>query len=568
MKYLLVSLLSVVSFVRTTHAQKEVKGKEYHYLVLFEDKGLRYTHMKDSSEFLSVEAIERRRRFGISMDSLDLPVTKAYIKNIQEEGIRIRYATKWLNGAVVTVKNPDDARRLRIKFFVRKVTLLGLTPVVYRASEKPRVVASEPDIRMESIRFERKDYGKSYEQIAMINAHTLHKEGYRGRGVHVAVFDAGFKKYNALSAFKHLKYENRLQGVFDIVDQDNRVDDADAHGMHVLGCISGFDPGTYIGTAPEASISLFRTESSEYEYLIEELNWIRAAEMADSMGVDIINSSLGYTTFDDPFMDHTHAELDGVTTFIAQGAKIAASRGILIVNSAGNDGNKPWKRLDSPADAEDILTVGAVDFERKRTSFSSVGPTSDGRIKPDVAALGHQTALVSTYGGSYTGNGTSYSTPIISGAMACLMQKYPNTSPTLLRAALRFGSSKQGRPDTLIGYGIPNFVNAELALGKGVSAQFKMISKDFSSSTNDFQSIDFTTSDTISLYLYAFEKRAFILPYKKVLDAGEFSKMGNLRRYFWEIPEGKKNKVYVRISTSADFKNSKRKLLLARTVTR
>jgi len=555
------SILALILVSNISNAQRAAEEKEFHFLVLFEDKGLRYVHLYDSANFLSEAAINRRKRYDIAIDSLDLPVTKAYLKNIREAGVKVRYATRWLNGAVVTVRNPDDARRLRVKFFVKQVVFLGSTKIRYVDLRDNKPLASEEPIGFSSVNFSKADYGQSYQQIAMLNGHKLHEQGYRGRDIHIAVFDAGFKKHTTLKAFKHLYYDKRLVSIHDIVDLDEQVDDADAHGMHVLGCISGYMPGTYIGTAPEAKVSLFRTEASHYELLIEELNWIRAAEIADSLGVDIINSSLGYTTFDDPFMDHTQEDLDGVTTYVAKGAKIAASRGMLIVNSAGNDGNKPWKKLDTPADVMEILTVGAVDSDRERVNFSSTGPTSDGRIKPDICALGHQTALVSTYGGAYSGNGTSYSTPVMTGFMACLMQKYPDIPPSVLCDAIRFGASKQGRPDTLVGYGIPDAKYSQLALGENSSEQFNLL-RPLKFDKKEF-SIDYSGSDTLDLYIHVYEKRAFLFfPYKKLLENGKFKKMGNLHRYYWDQPDGKKNALGLRISTSSSFKGSKKQALV------
>lgn len=557
-------LLALIIFlkIQPTKAQDFKEDHDHHFLVLFADKGLRYVGMDSLPNHFTKEALERRERFDIPLDSFDLPVTKAYLSNISVEGVDVRYPTRWLNGAVVTVKDPEIARKLKVKFFVRKVVYIGSTKEKEKKNKSSELKSDKELKAYSPAGFTEIDYGATEMQIKMLKVDRWHKFGQLGTGVRIAVFDAGFYKYDRLPALKHLSEESRILGTYDIVKFDGTVAEDDAHGMHVLGCIAGFEPGTYVGTAPASDYYLFRTEDSHSETLLEELNWIRAAEMADSLGVDIINSSLGYTTFDDIIMDHTHAELDGVTTYIAQGAEIASSRGILVVSSAGNDGNKFWRKLDTPADAESVLTIGAVDRNGTRANFSSMGPTSDGRLKPDVSALGLQTSILSTYGGAYTGNGTSYSAPIMAGMMACMMERYPNLSLVELRDAIRFSANQAMRPDTLIGYGIPDAHYVDLMFDSSdLSGISVILSAEPSPNMEEFP-IDVMGSTKKNFYVSTIERRLFIfIPYQKVIDSQPFKNKGLLHRTYWDLPEHKRSRLNIRIHEGQNGVKKKKKLL-------
>lgn len=458
---------------------------EYHFFVQFHDKGLNYVNIDEPEKFLSPRALERRERLHIPIDSLDLPVTLAYIDNIRKPSIRVRYVSKWLNGAVISTPSMDSAYRLKIKFFVDRVVYLGKSTLKSNKSGRQETLDGDND---------KQQYGDGFMQLDMLQGTSLHQQGYKGEDMLIAVFDAGFRKVDQLPIFSSMFEEKRMVYSYDLVDEEENVFNDDDHGLHVLGIMAADQKNKMIGSAPKASYVLLRTESNSYENWLEELNWVRAAEMADSMGVDVINSSLGYNTFDEDVLDHQHSELDGKSTYISRGASVAASRGMLVVNSAGNDGNKNWGKLDFPADVEDILVVGAVDAKLDVPAFSSPGPTVDFRIKPDVAALGRNTTVATTYGVG-TGNGTSYSCPIVAGLMACLWQANPELTISELRQIAIHCSHMSLEPDNAVGHGLPNFNLALVISGK--HAKF-----DYSKTTLvDFNKTELESKEVVTFYL-------------------------------------------------------------------
>ncbi len=521
--------------------QAAADEKRYHFFVQFHDKGLNYVNIEEPHTYLSQRCLERRKRLNIPIDSLDLPVTASYIDNIRKPSIEIRYVSKWLNGAVISTSSMDSAFRLKIKFFVDTVVYLG------KSNEKT-VHSGSQSIEDEKEN-EKELYGKGFKQLDMLRGPALHQLGFRGTGMLIAVFDAGFKKANEVSVLSHLYENNRVTYTYDLVDRETNVYNDDDHGLHVLGCLAAYKEGKMIGGAPDASYVLIRTEANHYENWLEELNWVRAAEMADSMGVDIINSSLGYNTFDEKRLNHTHADLDGKSTYISRGAAVAAQKGILVVNSAGNDGNKDWGKIDFPADVEDILVVGAVDTKLEAPAFSSPGPTADYRIKPDIAALGRNTTVATTYGVG-SGNGTSYSCPVIAGLMACLWQANPNLSVKQLRQIAIESSHMLLEPDNVMGHGLPDF-NLALAM------TMKHPTFDYSAPRLlNFNTNQFSTKETVTLYVpntaevvgeVRIPKRFLFLKYKKKKwsNHAKMNEMGfgQLALRFYNIPSGKEVEV-------------------------
>lgn len=455
----------------STAAPKDSVIKEYQYLILFKDKRFNYADKSDPNAYLSQKAIERRKKLGIAIDSLDHPVSPVYLDNMKNDGLKIRYSTKWLNGAVVGVEDPENANRLKLKFYVEKVVYLGYIERAVKSAKKTESFDElQSAMTNDEASFTFKNpvndgYGESYAQNKMVGAVYMHKNGLTGKGVNVAVFDAGFFKADKLVTFEPMFKENRMKYSLDLVDDEKDVFDDDDHGLHVLSCMAANTPNRMVGTAPDANYFLFRTEMAASEFLLEEINWIKAAEIADSLGVDIINSSLGYTTFDDQRMNHTHAELNGKTSYISRGAAMAVSRGILVVNSAGNDGNDTWKKIGFPADVAEVVSVGAVDVYGKIAPFSSIGPTADFRIKPDVMAMGFATVVASSYGTFYPGNGTSYSAPVLTGAIACMYQGKLRSAPGRVAEALRFSGDRSDFPDSTMGFGIPDVFAAMTMAG-------------------------------------------------------------------------------------------------------
>jgi subtilisin family serine protease len=309
-------------------------------------------------------------------------------------------------------------------------------------------------------------YGNADVQIEMLNGDKLHNMGFQGQGVIVAVLDAGFYHADQIAFFDSLRNSGRLLGTHDFVQGGTSVFEDNSHGLSVLSTMAGYVPGVFVGTAPKASYWLLRTEDADSENLIEEDNWVRGAEFADSVGAQIINSSLGYTVFDDSTASHNYSDLNGNTTRISIGADIAASKGILVINSAGNSGADPWKYVGAPADADSVLSIGAVDAERNYASFSSQGPTFDGRIKPNVSAMGELSWVINSSGLPGKSNGTSFSSPILAGMAACLWQAHPEAKSMEVFKAIEQSADQYATPDEKKGFGIPDFLIAHSILSQ------------------------------------------------------------------------------------------------------
>jgi serine protease AprX len=309
-------------------------------------------------------------------------------------------------------------------------------------------------------------YGNAFNQINMVNGIPLHESGFKGNGMVIAILDAGFLNVDQRAIFNSLWENNQILGSYDFVNPTSDVFGDHTHGTLVLSVMGGSLPDLFLGTAPEAGYWLLRTEDTNSEFLIEEYNWIAGAAFADSVGADIINSSVGYTQFDDATYNHTWTDIDGNTTEVTKAADLAAAKGILVVNSAGNSGNDAWKYLIAPADGDSVLAVGAVDANQIITAFSSYGFESDARIKPNIVAQGGNTVVANvSVDNITTSNGTSFSAPLIAGMMACLWQAIPNANNMEIIRAVEQSASRFSNPDNLYGYGIPDFSSAQLLLG-------------------------------------------------------------------------------------------------------
>lgn len=457
MRYIFLLLLSLF-------AAGSVDAQSFKFLVEFTDKSNTPYSVGDPSQYLSARAIQRRTKQNISISSTDLPVDPNYVQGIANTGVSILQRSRWMNAVIIETTDTSMMAQIRSLPFVRSATkvrkLRSMTPV----QEKMPVIVKELQ-GQQNRAAAAYDYGPSYTQINMIGGDQLHNQGFKGQGMVIAVLDAGFQDVNIHPAFDSLRADNRILGTVDFVTNDNSVYEDHWHGMAVLSTMAGNLPGQLVGTAPEASYWLLRSEDANTEYVVEEANWVVAAEFADSVGADVINSSLGYTVFDDPSQSHTYAQMDGNTTIITRGADMAASKGILVVNSAGNEGNSAWNYIGAPADGDSVLSIGAVDSARVYVSFSSNGPTSDGRIKPNVCARGSQAVLANPWStGIFQGNGTSFSGPIVAGMAACLWQTDPNRSNMEVFRAIERSAHKYSNPDYDYGYGIPNFSLAKLLL--------------------------------------------------------------------------------------------------------
>ncbi|WP_321287985.1 S8 family serine peptidase [uncultured Sunxiuqinia sp.] len=447
-------IASLIILTGNLVAQDEV---ENFYWVRFKDKLGTVFSINQPEQFLSLRAIERRQKQNIAVDELDLPVSINYLQQLKEQGAEIIHTSKWLNGATIrATTSVYEQIRQDLNFIAfSELTKPGI--FLKSARNKFQTERQLNDINIS-------EYGSSYHQLRLFNGQLLHALGYRGEGMHIAVLDAGFYKVDELPAFEQLWGENRILGTKDFVDPGGDVFLAHTHGTNVLSTMGGYVKNKLIGTAPEASYYLLRSEDGATEYPTEEDNWVAAAEWADSAGCDVINSSLGYTTFDDADMNHSYAEMDGNTTRITKAANIAVEKGMLVFSSAGNEANNPWRYLVAPSDGNLVIGVAAVNNDSIWAPFSSLGPSADGDVKPNLAAVGWGTILQKTDGRIGPSNGTSFASPILAGMAACLWQAHPDATNLEIKEALEKSASQYAYPNDTLGYGIPNFHLANLSL--------------------------------------------------------------------------------------------------------
>ena len=418
------------------------------YLITFKDKTNSPFLVTKPLEFLSQRSVNRRQKQNITLKTRDLPVNPSYISEIKKTGAKVWYTSRWMNAALIQTSEANLQTVLKLPF-VKGLEVNGT--VDNPDSRSARKVSKYQTHENKSL-----NYGKAKIQNEMIGVNIMHDLGYRGEGMMICILDAGFNNVDQIPAFKALFDENRIVGTYDFVKKETSVYEDDGHGTSVLSCMGASLEGSMIGTAPKASFLLLRSEDASSEYIIEEANWLFAAEYADSVGVDLINSSLGYTTFDDAKTDHTYAQLDGNTTIAARAADWAASVGIICVISAGNDGNSAWKYISTPADADSVLTIGGVDANKLYAKFSSQGIPNDIRIKPDVVAMGQSVAVIAPSGNVSTASGTSFSAPILCGMVAGYWQANPTLTAIQVMENVRNSGSQAAKPDKILGYGIPN----------------------------------------------------------------------------------------------------------------
>ena len=438
-----------------------------HIIELIDKRGTPFPTNKPEF-FLSPESIQRRNAANIGIDSTDLPITPAYIDSIRNSGkVEILAVSKWLN--MVLIRSTDQTALNKISRFpfVKKRSVVANRPFDITQPKTPDIIheSISPSTQTQT-KNTQLNYGRSNQQITIHEGEFLHNAGFTGRGIKIAVLDAGFNRYQNIKAFDSIILNDRIKITKDLVENTNSVNEDDAHGMYCLSILAANQPGIMVGSAPDASYYLFRTEDVGSEFPVEEFYWVSAAEMSDSMGVHLISSSLGYSTFDDPSFNYNYASMNGRTALVSKGARLASQKGMIVMNSAGNEGNRPWRYIIAPADAEDILAVGAVNSFKQVASFSSYGPTPDNRIKPDIASVGWNTFLISTTGSIAQGSGTSFSNPNIAGLIACLWQAFPEFNNREIIDAVKKSSDKYANPDTRTGFGIPNMRIAYTLLEK------------------------------------------------------------------------------------------------------
>lgn len=486
----------------------------YKYRISLSDKKHNPYSVHHPEQYLSFKSIERRRRQHIKIDQTDLPVTPAYLEGIRDCGVEIEHCSKWNNTVVVSTpdtsritaiaalpyvsatrrvatytkleakdhsgrydlirqanaKENAEAKNTKTKDVIREILYQSLKPYapdtpagqdtlntvvnfLVRYNERNKNNETEDttdkkkDAPLDSV------YGVAYEQARQLHLDALHRQGFRGGGMTIAVIDGGFFNADIIPLLSN----TRILGTQSFVRKGDNVYEQQSHGMMVLSCMGTDRPGEFVGTAPEASYWLLASEDGDSEQMVEEDNWCAAIEYADSVGADLANTSLGYAAYDTPSDNVQYWEMDGHTRICSRSASMAAAKGMVLCHSAGNSGSDAWRLITIPADADDILTVGAVDSEGKAASFTSLGNAADGRIKPDVMARGVDSAVLNINGKPTTANGTSFASPILCGAVACYWQAHPQLTAIQVIDAVRKLGDNHNHPNNIYGYGIPDF---------------------------------------------------------------------------------------------------------------
>ncbi|MFN5171310.1 MAG: S8/S53 family peptidase [Cyclobacteriaceae bacterium] len=419
------------------------------YFVSFRDKtGTPFT-LSSPGDYLSERSIARRSRNGVAVTVDDLPVTPGYVSQVRSTGAVVFFTSRWRNGVIIEATEPQR-QAVAMLSMVASVQLIAPGPKSssWGRQRKRDRFAEDPAVG-----------SATRVQLTQIGVDQMHVSGYHGEGVWVGIFDSGFIGVNTTNPFQHLFTGNRVMYSFNFVNNRASVFERDDHGTEVMSVLAA-QTASFAGALTNATYLLFLTEDVASEYRIEEYNWTIAAERADSAGVDVINSSLGYYDFDDPSMNYAKADLTGDRAVVTRAATMARDRGMIVVCSAGNEGAIAWKLVTPPADADGILAVGAVNSSGLRTGFSSTGPTADNRIKPDVMALGSGTTVINQSGNVTTASGTSLASPLVAGLAGGLLQYNPSWKASDVVHAIKGSASLAARPDQFMGYGIPNFYAA------------------------------------------------------------------------------------------------------------
>ncbi|EDM43475.1 putative exported serine protease, subtilase family protein [unidentified eubacterium SCB49] len=463
-KFLLLAVAMLA--IQTANAQEDA-------LVFFEDKAGVEAALENPLTILTQDALDRKDMHGVAIDERDVPVNENYIALLKAEpGITVYSKSKWMNAAYVrgsqtNIENLVDNNYVSEVEFMNKS--LNLSPIFPSGG----VDKFEEENGLPKVIY---NYGDATNQTEMIGIDFVHEQDFTGEGMVVAFMDNGYPNVFTNPAFSHVVDENRFLGTYDFPLRQTNADGTGTHGANTLSNAAAIIENEFVGTAPDASYYLFVTEYTS-ENPVEEAWWVEALERADSLGVDVVNTSLGYQDYDDSSYTHSYSDLDGQTTIAARGANHAFDKGMLLVTSAGNDGNG-FGTVATPADAPGVLSIGAVDSNGNYTSFSSRGPTVDGRVKPDVMAQGESAAVVDINGNVTTSSGTSFSGPIMAGAVASLWQSRPVTTNGELMQIIRESAHLYNNPTDEMGYGIPNFETAYLSL-QALSVEDELLENNF-----------------------------------------------------------------------------------------
>lgn len=448
MRKKLIALAAVVWFVAGASAQQDTLK----YRISLKDKAATTYSLSNPEAFLSEKAIARRQKQNLPIDSTDLPVCRKYVDEIRNQGVNILVIGKWENFVTVSCNDSSLIDRIATLPFVRATEKVWIAPKAgssTMSTERDSLI-NKPTVHPDSI------YGLAINQIQLSNGDKLHEAGFKGQGMTIAVIDAGFHNADKIAAMQNI----RILGTKDFVNPQADIFAESSHGMMVLSCIGMNQPDVMTGTAPEASFWLLRSEDEYSEHLVEQDYWAAAVEFADSVGVDVLNTSLGYYAFDDKSKDYKYRDLDGHHALMSRQASRIADKGMVLVCSAGNSGMGSWKKITPPGDADNVLTVGAIDKKALLAPFSSIGNTADGRIKPDVVAVGLGSDVMGTNGNQGKANGTSFSSPIMCGMVTCLWQAHPELTAKELIELVRKSGDRATFPDNIYGYGVPDMWKA------------------------------------------------------------------------------------------------------------
>ena len=518
------------------------------FRIHFTDKNNSPYSVLQPLDFLSSKAIDRRNRYSIAIDERDLPINEVYFDSILNyPGVELLAKSRWFN--CITVAGDSVMLNDILTYsFVKNVDRIKI-PEKNIPSNKLNVETQKRFV------FDSENYyGAAFDQIEMHRGHLLHNDGFTGEGMTIAVLDAGFPFVNSMPAFSKLFSDNRVLGTYNFVkDTVDVYTNTNGHGSLVLSCMGTELPYEHVGTSPMANYYFFITEDADSEMPIEEDNWVEAAEYADSAGVDLINTSLGYTSFDDATLNYTYADMDGNTTFISRGADVAASKGILVVVSAGNSGTDTWFHIGAPGDADSVMTVGAVGADRLYASYSSKGPSSDGDVKPNIAAQGYLSAVVWPGGNVTLGSGTSFSAPISCGLTACLWQAHPDKNNMQIINAIQVSSSHFSVTDSLTGYGIPDFYLAhQLLSGNAEDHSLFFVENIFPNPFSSEVNIDVFAGSNSEVDIIIFSVSGQLILEKSVALKSEMKNRINITRDFEMVSSG----MYFVEIHSGDFRKS------------
>ncbi|MCW3077407.1 MAG: peptidase [Bacteroidetes bacterium] len=463
-KKLIITVLAFVLSSLTIRLNAQTK-----YWIKFKNKTGTPYNVSNPSAFLTAKSVLRRTTYNIPVDATDLPVTPSYITQVDNvAGVTLLYVSKWMNGAVISTTSTAALATINSFSFVLSSNPVNRVVVSIPKNEIPEQVLTNKTA-VSTTTF---NYGGSYWQNKQLGVDCIHSAGFRGQGMTIAVLDDGFNNADINVVFDSLRNRGGILGTRDFVVGGNSVYEDDQHGAMVLSCMAAIKPNLIMGSAPRADYWLLRTEDANSETPSEEYNWIRGAEFADSVGADILTTSLGYSQFDNPSEDHTFADLDGKTADMSKAATMAARKGMFVLNAAGNGGGSAWPKISIPADADSICTVGAIDTLNNVAGFSSVGPTADGRIKPDLVARGLNSCVSDPSGAVIHSSGTSFATPILAGAVACFWQAHKTWNNMKILDTLKKTANNALSPNNQRGWGLPNMCSVAVGVKENTALNF------------------------------------------------------------------------------------------------